>query len=60
MMVFLKAKSKLYQHMQAFTSLHVINMLIIAVEIDGFAKIDFGETPFFNGSIQIIYHAQRH
>ena len=39
--------------------LYVINMLIRAVEVEGFAKIDFGETHFFNGSIQRIDHMQR-
>ena len=30
------------------------------MKIDGFAKIDFGETHFFNGSVQRRYHVQRH
>ena len=37
----------------------MINATIRAVEIEGFAKIDFGETLSPNGSNQRIRHTQR-
>ena len=40
-------------------SLHLTNTLIRAVEMEGFAKICFGETLFFNGSNQRIDHIKR-
>ena len=57
-MAFLKAESKIYQHVQALVSLHVINTLNRAVEKRCFAKISFGETIYLNGYNQHIDHVQ--
>ena len=58
-MVILKVESEGYTYAVVMWSLHTINALIRAVEIECFAKIDFGETLNLNGSNQRIRHLQR-
>ena len=58
-MVILKVESEGYTYAVVMWSLHTINALIRAVEIECFAKTDFGETLHLNGSNQRIDHIQR-
>ena len=59
MRTILKAEGKAYKLIQETMPLNMTNALIRAVEKVRFAKTDFRQTHFFNGSDQRVCHTQR-
>ena len=58
-MAILKVERKIYKYIRALLSLSVTNTLNGAVEKVRFAKTDFHQTHFFNGSNQRICYTKR-